>query len=84
MQRVASATWQGELFPMSLPLRSTTKWTFIDNRPTQHNRMPGRPTLLYTARWMDYPQGGGGDTRALSVPRQPRTGEQLLSWLKHS
>ena len=44
-----SATLQSEKFPLSLPLQTTTKWTFIDQwrMPSQHLRMPERLMLHY-------------------------------------
>ena len=52
-----SATWQSESFPLSLSLWTTTKWTFIDHqsKPTQHKRMPERPTQLSIWRWIYWP-----------------------------
>ena len=70
MMGVTSATWWSELFPLSLLVWTTTKWTFTDQRrtPTQHIRMPERPMQLHIWRWMDYAWGGGGDGWALSGP----------------
>ena len=60
-ETVTWATWQSELFPLSILFQTTTKWTFINWQriPTQHIRMPKRPTQLYLWRWMYYPQGDG-------------------------
>ena len=46
---VISAPWWSELFPLSLPLQTTTKQIFVDQwrTPTQHNRTPERPRQLY-------------------------------------
>ncbi|XP_070422641.1 otoancorin isoform X5 [Equus przewalskii] len=84
---MTSATWQSEQFPLSLPLRTTTKWTFIDQWRIliQHLRTPERPTLLYIGRWMDYPWGGGGDRSAVFKELYDQTSAHsqraLYSWM---
>ena len=62
-----SAIWQSELFPLSLPIWTTTKWTFTDQQriPTQHIRTPERSTQLYIWNRMDCSWGGGRHRWAL-------------------
>ena len=56
---VMSVTWWSEQFSLSLPLRTTTNWTFIGQQrlSTQHLRMAERPVLLCIRRWTDFLSG---------------------------